>query len=407
VRLALAGVAARNLARNRRRTGLTVAAIALGLAALTFLWSLSAGLQRTVARNLQEAIVGSLQVHRAGFMARPELARHIEAPGEVVAALERRSARVWTERLETFALAAGRDRSVGLLLMGLDPERERQVTALAERVSVGRFLRPDDDRACVLGAATARSLRVGLGDPVTLLSYDRFGALSAENFTLVGLFTSGEAGIETGFAAVPLAAAQAFLEMEGRVTSIAIRLSEESLGGVAQELQADLAGRHLEVLRWDEMFPLVRQWSTLSEGFHYILLGVVLVIALGGVVNTLLASMLERTRELGLLMALGMKPGTLRGLVLLEATWLGALGTAVGVALGTLLVALTGYTGVDLSPLMADMGRYYLDPVIYPVLVYRQLVLSAVATLSATVLAALYPAWQTSRLEPAEALRHV
>ena len=403
----LARIAVRNLARNRRRTGLTVAAIALGLAALTLLWALSAGLQRNIARNLQEAIVGSLQVHRAGFLDRPELARHLDNPALVAAALSGRGVSAWTPRLETFALAAGPVASTGLLLMGLDPEREPQVTALAKRVTLGRFLRPDDGPVCVLGVSAARTLGVSIGEPVTLLVYDRFGALSAEDFTLVGLLTGGEAGIDAGFAAVPLAAAQALLEMEGRVTSIAVRVPERVLARVVAGLVADLAGQGLEVLRWDEMFPMVRQWSQLSEGFHYVLLGVVLVMALGGVVNTLLASMLERTRELGLLMALGVTPGSLRRLVMLEAALLGALGTATGVGLGAALVLLTAHTGVDLSSLVADTGRYYLDPVIRPALLYRQLLLSALATLAATVLAALYPAWQTSRLEPAEALRHV
>ena len=140
--LALA-LAARNLARRPARTALTVGGLATGLTALVLLWGFNSGLHRNMQGNLQDAIIGSLQIHHAGFFAQPTLERHIADPARVIARLEAHGLERWTRRLESFALAAGPERSSGVLLMGVDPVREPRVTRLPERVTIGRFLAPD------------------------------------------------------------------------------------------------------------------------------------------------------------------------------------------------------------------------------------------------------------------------
>jgi len=263
----------RNLSRNLRRTALTVTAIALGLAAMIFLWSFSKGLQSNMLRNLQDAIVGSLQVHRSDFFRHPELAKAIERPEEVVQVLEAAGEERWTWRIETFALAAGPDTSAGTLLIGVDPEREPRVTRLAEKVTEGRFFGAGDDHACVMGASMARNLRVGLGDPVVLVSHDRFGVLAAEQFTLVGIITSGEIGIDQGLVLAPLPAVQEMLDMQGRVTSVPVSVPTRGLEPLVATLQAALAGKGYDVLRWSDMFPVMQEWVSLSDGFHYVFMG--------------------------------------------------------------------------------------------------------------------------------------
>lgn len=404
---ALVAVAWRNLARNRQRTGLTVAAIALGLAVLIGLWGLSEGLQRGMVRNFQDTIVGSFQVHRRGFFKRPELERHIGRPAAVVEALAAAGVTRWTWRLEGFALAAGPRGSSGVLVIGMDPEREGRVTSLPSKVTQGRFLAAEDARACVLGAGTAGSLGVAPGDTLVLMAYDRFGALAAEEFRVTGLIATGEMGIDRGLVLVPLTSLQTFLEMHDRVTSVVARVPEATLEGTADAVRGALGAGEYDVLRWHDMFPVLREWVQLSDGFHYVFLGIVLLIVLGGVLNTVLVSMLERTRELGVLMALGMSTGQVGQLIALEALLLGALGTLGGAAVGIAVTAWLGRTGVDLSPLLGATGRFYVDAVIRPELDPARLSLALAAAVLTTGLAGAYPAWLASRLEPVEAMRHV
>jgi ABC-type lipoprotein release transport system permease subunit len=397
----------RNLSRNPRRTALTVAVIAIGLAAMIFLWSFSRGLQGNMLRNFQDAIVGSLQVHRGDFFRHPELSKHIERPEEVAGAVETAGEQRWTWRLETFALAAGPETSAGTLLIGVDPGREPRVTRLAEKVTEGRFFTAGDDRACILGASMARNLKVGLGDPVVLMSHDRFGVLAAERFTLVGIITSGELGIDQGLVLAPLPAVQEMLEMHGRVTSVPVRVPTRRLEQTVATLREALADRGYEVLRWSDMFPVTREWVSLSDGFHYVFLGIVLFIVLAGVLNTVLASMLERTRELGVLMAIGMRQRQVGALVSLESLMLGVLGTAAGTALGVALVLVAGRVGIDLSAWLGSTTRFYVDPVIRAELGVDHLLLCVATVFNAALFAGIYPAWRASRLEPAEAMRRV
>ena len=402
----LVAVAWRNLARNPQRTALTVSAIALGLTALIGLWSFSDGLQRNMVSNFQDTIVGSLQVHHRGFFKRPELDRHIARPESVVEGLGAAGVNRWTWRLEGFALAAGARGSSGVFVMGMDPVREGQVTRFPSKITRGRFFAADDGRVCVLGAGTAQNLGLALGDTLVLMAYDRFGALAAEEFEVVGLVTTGEMGIDRGLAVVPLAALQEFLEMQGRVTSVVATVPEATLDVVSIAVRAALGEADYDVLRWHDMFPVMQEWVHLSNGFHYIFLAIVLVIVLGGVLNTVLLSMLERTRELGVLMALGMTTGQVRALVILEALGLGVLGTLAGAVAGVLLALSLARTGVDLSVFLGSTTRFYIDPIIRAELDGGHVLLAVAAAFVTAALAGAYPAWLASRLEPVEAMRH-
>jgi putative ABC transport system permease protein len=409
VRLAL-----RNLRLNPRRSLLTVTAVAMGLAAMTLLWGFNHGLHANMIGNFQDAIVGSLQVHREGFFRRPHLDRSMDRPDEVERALAEAGVERMTRRLELYTLAAGPDSSSGMLLMGVQPKAERAVTRLAERVTRGRFLAAEDTYTLVMGAASARNLRVDVGDEVALISHDRFGMISAERFTLVGIVTSGEMGLDRGLALAPLASVQEWLEMEDQATSVVARVPEAELDRVRDAVDRRLnagvppAGPpRYEVMRWHDMFSVMREWVLLDTGFHYVFLGVVLFIVVLGVLNTVLVSTLERTRELGMLMAVGTPRGRVALLVLVEAGVLGLVGTLLGVLLGVAGVLILGRIGVDLSPLLGDTGRFYVDPVIRPSLHLGHLAVTAGALLLACLAAAFYPAWRASRLEPAQALRHV
>ncbi len=407
MRGAAISIAWRNVLRNRRRSLLTAAAIAIGLTALIFLWGFNDGAHNAMMRNYQQLFVGALQVHGQGYFQHPKLATHIRDAGAVTQALEAAGVRSWTPRLTSFALAAGGETSAGVMLVGIDPEREPRVTRIAEHVTEGRFLRPGDELVCVLGAASARKLRVDIGDEVVLLSQDRLGALAAERLRLVGIITGGDPALERGTLFAPLGTVQTLLAMEGRVTGVVARIEDERLEEVTAELRRGLDGQGLEVLRWFDMFPIMKEWVALDNGFYYIFLGIVLVIVVAGVINTVLISMIERTREFGVLMALGTRRAGIAAIVAGEAVIIGLIGTASGCAAGLALVALFGEIGIDLSAMAETLSRFYMDPVIYTEIDADHLVITVLATLAATTVSAVYPAIKAVRLEPAEAIRHL
>lgn len=403
----LIAMAWRNIERNLRRSLITVFAIALGLAALLFLWGFNDGVHNNMMRNLQQVIVGSVQIHAADFFKRPKLTRDIQNVADITSALDKLGVERRALRLRSFALAAGVETSRGLMMLGLNPDQEAETTRIAGKVTKGRFVRVDDTNACVLGATTAENLKVKLGDDVILLAEDRYGSLAAEKFELVGIIESGEMGIDRGLVIVPIGFMQQMLGMEGRYSEVVLQLDRERLETVAMELRTRLEPQGYEVLRWYDMYPVMKEWVDLENGFYYIFLSIVLLIVAAGVMNTVLMSMLERVREFGVMMALGCGRVRIASLVLLESMMLGGMGVLAGTGLGMGLIYYYHRQGIDMSEMMDSVQRFYIDTVIYTEIDTDHLLITVVSVLVAAALASLVPAWQAARLEPVEAIQHL
>jgi len=401
----------RNIARSWHRSLVTITAVATGLSALIFLWGFNDGVHNVMMRNLQQVIVGSVQIHHDNFFKKPSLSRHIQQTPELQKALSKVQnsgqikASSW--RLDTFALAAGDNVSEGLVLLGIDAKTEAKTTRIAEKVDQGRFLQVGDGAVCVLGATAARNLGVVLGDDVIFLTQDRFGALAADKFKLIGIISSGEMGIDRGLAIVPLNVLQNMLEMKGRYTRVVLQIEPENLEAVTALLRASLDHSGYEVLRWYDMYPMMKQWVDLENAFYYIFLGVVLLIIAAGIMNTVLMSMLERVREFGVMMALGCSRRTLAGMVIVESMTLGALGVLLGLLVGLTLVAWFHSVGIDLSAEMDTVARFYVDPIVYTEIDSNHLWQTAGSVMAAAIVAAFVPIWRVAKLQPVEAIHHV
>jgi putative ABC transport system permease protein len=408
----LFAIAWRNVVRNKRRSLITVLSVAIGLFALLFIWGFNDGSHNNMMANFRALMTGSFQVHQADFFDHPKLETNIADQTVLLAALESAGIDAWTTRLSSFALSAGEETSTGMLLLGLDPVREPLVTTLNQKVSVGRFLEPGDEYTAVIGAKGADKLGLGLGDDIILLTQDRRGTLTADKFEIVGLIKSGDPIIDQALVMVPLESAQELLVMEGRITDLVAQVPESELHEIAAELRLVLEPEDLALLEWEEINPIIRQMVNLDNGFMYIFIGIVVLIVISGVINTVLVSMLQRTREFGVLMAMGTSTGAIGAVVLIEAIFLGILGTAVGTAGGLALVWWFGRTGIDLSAMMDPelveiMGEFYLDTTIFAEIDTNHLLITVVGLLAATIVSAFYPAWRAMKLEPVEAIRHV
>jgi len=396
----------RNLVCNVRRSLITVSAVALGLASLIFLWGFNDGVHNTMMRNLQQVIVGSIQVHANGYFHHPKLTKTVPDSAQVTKLLQELGADRVTYRLRAFALAAGKETSEGLILLGMQPDMEQKATRIAAKVDRGRFIRNNDEAACVLGKTTARNLGVDIGDDVVFLSQDRYGSLAAEKLTLVGIISSGEMGIDRGLAIIPLGFMQKMTAMQGKSSEIVVQLPREQLESVTVALKEKL-GASYEILRWYDMYPMMKQWVELENAFYYIFLSIVLVIVAAGIMNTVLMSMLERIHEFGVMMALGCGRMRLAAMVVMESIMLGLAGVVAGVVVGLLLVNYFHSAGIDLSSQMDSIARFYLNPVVHTEIDTDHLLDTVLAVMAAAMTASIWPAIRAARLQPVEAIHHV
>jgi len=400
----------RNIVRNARRSLITVTAVGLGLTSLIFLWGFNDGVHNAMMRNLQQVIIGSVQVHAKGYFHHPKLVKTVPDSQrhrqQLQSILQDDGAESFALRLRTFALAAGADTSEGLVLLGMNPDMENRTTRIHTKVDQGRFIRDNDEASCVLGQTTARNLGLKLGDDVVFLSEDRYGSLAAEKLKLVGIISSGEMGIDRGLAIIPLGFMQQMVEMQGLYSEIVIQLPTERLESVTAQLKTAL-GESYEILRWYDMYPMMKQWVELENAFYYIFLSIVLVIIAAGIMNTVLMSMLERMHEFGVMMALGCGRLRLAGMVVIESLLLGIAGIVLGYAVGMAMVYYFHGAGIDLSGQMDSIARFYINPVIHTEIDNKHLLDTILAVLAAAIAASIWPAIRVARLEPVEAIHHV
>lgn len=406
----LLSLAWRNMWRNWRRTAIALAAIVLGVILLLFFDGLIKGSDQAIFGNAVRLYGGNLQVHAAGFRAKanrmPLLP--LDNPEAVLQAV-RAQPQVQSAalRINTAGVVSSRGNSLPVLITALDPAAEAPISMQAANIAQGRFLLPADGDAILIGEALAERLEVGVGDKLSLVGRSKSELMRQHTMTIVGIYDLGMPDAEKSAVFIPLIDGQQLYNLRGQATEAAIFLhqvgSEDQL---MAQLQSQLPGS--EVDTWQTLRPEIRQTLDSKLAFSSIFGMVVLFIASIGILNLLLMAVFERTREMGVLAALGMKRRQIMGLFLLEGALIGVVGAAIGCLLGALLIGLISQVGIDMSgasglgEVMILMGSR-----LYPSITLADLLSRAVLVIFVAGLASLYPAWHASRKEPADALHHV
>lgn len=401
-------LALRDLSRNRRRTGLTLVTLAVAYGALTFLGALNQGWVDALRTSFILGSTGHLQVHAAGFEVSQNLAEHMPNPEEVLAASRADPGVVAaTTRARVSGLAAAAAGSAGVQILAVDPRREPEVTRLHACLSAGRWLDPAVPGEVIVGHTLAENLAMGLGERVVLTAQRPGGEMASEVFRLGGVLCPSDPERDRTTAIVGLPCAQPWLGLGTGVTDVVLRAaSHDEAPAVRERLRKRLPADRYEVLAWDDLDPMIRQWLRFSQAYGAVVLLVVTALAVGQVLNTLLMVLHERTPELGLLAALGLRPRQLAGLVLTEGLLLVTVGGLIGFAVGAAVVrALAG--GIDLSRFAAALGFFHMNPVIHPVLDGSTVAGVLGTVMVAALLAGGYPAAKASRIEPMRALRRL
>ena len=396
-------LALRDLGRNRRRSLLTLLAVALGLALLIVLNGLIAGVFADSLQNSIRLRTGHVQLRAEGYLddqlslqAKDLLANPAELAGRAAALGQVKAAApvIWAS-----AMLGTLDDSSGVQLYGVDPASPIYAP-IREAVVAGEFLTADDRSGVLIGKTLADSLGIAVGQKVGLALVNADGSPDEGAFTVRGLFATGIPTYDQSAALMPLSKAQAFTGVGDRASAIVILLNrQEDTDAVAAALRAP----GMAVLTWSDLNQLFVQAIQTSMGFYIILdLIVMLIIA-----NTLLMSVFERIREIGILSALGMKRREIRRMFLLEASTLGLAGCLLGLAIGLAGVAYLSVNGIALTDKQASVAgnSFALGTAMYARFAAGTFASLALATLLIVLIGSLYPAWYAARLEPIAALR--
>jgi putative ABC transport system permease protein len=400
----------RNLRRNLKRSLITGSAIALGLAMLVVFSGFGDGAHDQMVNQGVSTLAGHVVVQGRGWQQRREVEIVVPNSDSVARRLtEVLPDAVVVRRVFLQGLLTSSSGSVGVGLSAVEPEMEAKVNDLHGKIVKGTWL-DDNSNSIVLGSGLAKTLSVGLGDKVVLMT-QRGVEIENRLFRVRGLFQVGIDEIDGFYALIPLLAAQEMLGLDHDVTQIAAFLpSARDTASATNRARAALADPRLDVLSWKQALPDLHEWVLVDEGGMYVMVLIMAFIVAMGILNTVLMSVMERTKEFGVMLAVGLAPGRLSRLVLIEATLLGALATLVGAGIGLLLNwPLTEY-GFDYSSMMGgqtvEAAGVALESLVHSDLSGRKLAVFCALTIVMTVLSAFYPAWRASRLRPIQCLQH-
>jgi putative ABC transport system permease protein len=405
----LVRLAWRNVRRNRRRSFITVLSIALGLAALTFLWGFIDGMNGQMVENTTRYLAGDVQVHTKGYHDAPNLDLAISRASPVLQAIARDpGVAAASVRLEGKTLASNGDRSKGVLLVGISPREEARVTSVLDALTSGVPLRAADTTGVLIGEKLAESLHLSVGSDLVLVGQAYDGSVASARVPVRGIFRTKIDEYDRVIAIMPLVAVREFLAAPEGATAIVLHLRDRSqLSSVTARLGAQLGARY-EVLGWPALLPMVATSARYHEVMGVVVLAIFFVVVAAGVANPVLMAVLERTREFGVMLAVGMSPGRLLRLVVWEALLLGILGVLLGNVIGLGVTFVFGRVGIDLSAFEAGLRTMPgLADVIRPVVrIERSVVISALV-FGIACLVALYPAAKAARLDPVRAIRGI
>jgi ABC-type lipoprotein release transport system permease subunit len=404
---ALLRLAWRNLWRHKRRTWLTASALAFSAMLLVFMITLQLGAYDMMIDVSLRVFTGQMQVQRAGYHDKPQMRTTVPEATKLAERLRAATGlAAIAARAQGFALASSASRSYGVPVIGVEPAHEPRVSTLPGLVKEGRYLSGPAANEAVLGARLARNLQVKVGDELTLLGSAKDGSVAATVVPVVGIFESGNPELDRHIVQLPLAAFQEVFGMGGDGHAIVVSGPDyERIAATKAAVRAQLGEQPgLVVLDWEELLPGVKQLIQTDRVQNWIVYIALIVIVTLSIMNTFLMSVLERTREFGIMLALGVSPLRIGMTVMLESLLLTLLGLAIGVALGGGIAVYFYFEGFTFPGMAEIYAQFGLPGVITPKLSLETFTLGPAVILVFTLAAALYPALRIRRLQPVEAM---
>ena len=397
----------RNIWRNKRRTLLTAASVSLAIFLALIMRSMQIGVYGNIIDSVVQSYTGYIQIHKKGFWNEREdinnsftindtLTHKLNSIGNIS---------IYVPRLESFALASKEDQTKGVVLTGIDPDKEDRFTAISKKIVEGRYL-SEDDKGIIVSQNLAKYLKLNVNDTLVLIGQGFEGTSAAGKYPVRGIMHFPSPDLDNRMVYMNLSVCQEFYGGENRLTSLAFNLIDPvEIDKTSTEIKGAVNLKQYEVMTWDQMLVEIIQFIKSKNAGSYFILGILYLIVAFGIFGTVLMMTTERVKEFGVVVSIGMQKSKLALVVAIEMIYIGITGILGGIILATPIIyyfylypiRLSG----DLARTMADFGVEPLLRIAFQSDIY---ITHSLLILAIVLLAIIYPVQKIMQFKVVEAL---
>jgi putative ABC transport system permease protein len=396
----------KNIWRNWTRSLVIMLSVTAGLFAGLFVLALYKGMMKGRVKTVIYAETGHFQIHQKGFSAEQDPKLYITHPQQLWSLLQKdpRIAVMTTRTIATGMISNARGSS-GINLIGVDPEEENPVSGLSEKLREGEWKMKGTKKGILVGRKLANKMGLELGKKVVVTMTDTTDEMISAAFRITGIYQSSNAPLDEVNVYLKAEDLQSMLSMPGEKHEIAVILKQdEMLSATIADLRTKFPSLAIE--SWDELSPETNLMVNTMDYYSYIILIIILIALSFGIMNTMMMAVLERKKELSMMMALGMSARQLLWMILTETVLLTAIGIPFTWIISNITIGYYAKKGIDMSGLREEMMQSFgFSTTIYPSFPSEKMVPIMMLVLITALLSSIVPMIKTSQMKPSTALQ--
>ena len=395
----------RNVWRNKLRSLTVITSIVLGLWAGFFTMALTIGLNEQRMDGAVKSYLSHVQIHHPKFLENYNIKDVIPKPDTLVSFIENNKL-VKASSMRTIVVGMGSTAhgSLGVQVIGIDPEHEKEITSISQSILEGSYFTKIKSKPVVIGKALAEKLKLDIKKKLYITFVDEYGNQQKIKLKVEGIFKTASSLFDEANIFMKREDLANAIGHSGLVHEISILChSIEHANELRDELVAEFPEDKVET--WSEISPELGYANEMMSTFIYIFMGIILLALSFGIINTMLMAVLERKRELGMLMSVGMNKSKVFFMILFETVFISCIATPVGIALSYWIITYFGEHGIDLSIVGKGMEAFGVGSQVYTYLPNNLYFNISIMTLIVAFISSLLPARRALKLDPAEAVR--
>ena len=391
--------------RRKTRSLMVITMIMLSLSGLLGLQGLYDGLISHMINTSIRSDAGEISLYAKEYRLHKSLDQRISTVSNFEKILsEVEGIDAYAIRLEQEGLAATAHKSLGAKLKGISLKNEKEFGGLDTFITQGEYSFGKDDKKALIGSALAKKFNLTIGNRLIFTAQDASGEINSISFRISGILKTGNTSLDEHTVFISMEKIVKFLDLQQSATQIALRVKEgEDIKQVQKELKTMLPDT--EVLRWDELYPLLIQMQELMNIFNLASYAIVFIVAALGIFGVMLVSVLERMREFSIMLAIGTPYKTVRNQIIMEASFLGLIGYMAGAFLGWLLLLYMSTEGIDMRSFEAGLELYGYSAVMYANMHLYYFFQAFFAVFFATLLSVVWPLLKLKKIKPIQVIQ--